>query len=264
MGWARLDDGFHDHPKLIGLPLDAVGLYTLALTWAHRHKGASSGLMGHIPADLPTRLAGSKGKALAAKLEAHQLWDSEPGLGGWVIHDFCDYLPAADKPSTAAEVSAARSEAGRHGARARWGDKSKASDRPVDRQADSKLPSDLDGKPMPPTRPDPTQEKNTPSSAVADAAFAAFWSAYPRKVGKDAARKVWARRVRSTAADEITAGAARMAADPNLPEKEFIPHPATWLTRGGWDDEAFPARSEQQPRWAQPASEQAEYWGEGA
>jgi hypothetical protein len=160
MAWARLDDGFHDHPKLIGLPLEAVGLWTLSLTWAHRHHGVSSGLFGHIPADLPQRLGGNRGRKLAALLELHKLWDVEQGLGGWVIHDYVDYLPASEKPTTASQVRKARSDAGKAGARARWGEGKPDGE---EWQDDSNLPdqshSSANGKSMPPnpnpTRPEP-------------------------------------------------------------------------------------------------------------
>jgi hypothetical protein len=161
MGWARIDDGFHDHPKLIGLPLEAVGLWTLALTWAHRHHGVSFGLFGHLPADLPVRLGGAKGKKLADMLTRHGLWDTEPNLGGWVIHDYIDYLPASEKPTTASEVRKARSEAGKRGAKAKW-DKAKAET--SDWQDDGNLPeqshSSANGKTMPPN-PNPTRPSFT-------------------------------------------------------------------------------------------------------
>jgi hypothetical protein len=38
-----------------------------------------------------------------------------------------------------------------------------------------------------------------------------------------------------------------MAHDPNLPDEQFIPHPATWLNAGGWDDPPFPSRIESRP-----------------
>lgn len=75
-----------------------------------------------------------------------------------------------------------------------------------------------------------------------DAEFDEFWKLYPRKVGKDDARRVFAgmiRKKRATPAEIIT-GAARLASDPNLPgpdRKSFIPHPSTWLHRAGWEDE---------------------------
>lgn len=160
MGWARIDDSFHDHPKLIGLSLEALGLWVKCLTWAHRHHGSGTP-MGHIPPELPQMFAGSRGKKLSEELSARALWDRDLDLGGWNIHDYIDYLPAAERPSTASDVSKARSEAGKRGAAARW-------DKANESQADSKLPSDdmasTDGKPMPPnpTRPD----EETSSSGI--------------------------------------------------------------------------------------------------
>lgn len=74
--------------------------------------------------------------------------------------------------------------------------------------------------------------------------FDEFWSLVPRKVGKDKARSAYAAAVKR-AGDEQTVidGMRRFATDPNLPEKQFIPHPTTWLTRGGWDDEPLPPRN---------------------
>jgi hypothetical protein len=73
--------------------------------------------------------------------------------------------------------------------------------------------------------------------------FDDFWAPYPRKVGKDDARKAWEKAVKVRKVDPtvIVAGAKRFAADPHLPAKQFIPHPSTWLARGGWQDEPCPA-----------------------
>jgi hypothetical protein len=77
-----------------------------------------------------------------------------------------------------------------------------------------------------------------------DQHFDVFWEAYPRKVGKDDARKVWDRKRKQVATQVILDGAQRLAEDPNLPEdRKFIPHPTTWLARGGWDDEPLPPRN---------------------
>jgi hypothetical protein len=70
--------------------------------------------------------------------------------------------------------------------------------------------------------------------------FDDFWIAYPRKIGKQDARKAW---------EKINPGAALVSAmlttieefkhsDQWLRDKgQFIPHPATWLRQGRWDDE---------------------------
>lgn len=69
--------------------------------------------------------------------------------------------------------------------------------------------------------------------------FAEFWDSYPRKVGKAAAERAFAKcDVKFLA----IAGARRLANDPNLPEMQFIPHPTTWLNRAGWEDDPLPPR----------------------
>jgi hypothetical protein len=78
-----------------------------------------------------------------------------------------------------------------------------------------------------------------------DDGFAAFWAVYPRTVGKEAARKAYAKAAARVGALTVVAGAERFRDDPNLPPKEearFIPHPATWLNQGRWDDEPLPPR----------------------
>lgn len=74
-----------------------------------------------------------------------------------------------------------------------------------------------------------------------DQAFEDFWIIYPRKVEKLAAKRAFVK-AWSSFGQVVTDGAKRMAADPNLPPKQFIPHPATWLNGGGWDSEPYPER----------------------
>lgn len=89
--------------------------------------------------------------------------------------------------------------------------------------------------------------------------FDEFWDAYPRKVGKKKARAKFAAAIKAAGdAQRVIDGALRLAADPNLPEKQFIPHPTTWLERGGWDDEPLPARS--LPRQVPQRKSEAEQW----
>jgi hypothetical protein len=85
--------------------------------------------------------------------------------------------------------------------------------------------------------PDGVTERQKPQTL--DEAFAEFWDAYPRKVGKQDARKVWDQQRRKTDPAVILAGVIRYRDDPNRTAK-FTAHPATWLRRGGWDDEPLP------------------------
>lgn len=67
--------------------------------------------------------------------------------------------------------------------------------------------------------------------------FEEFWTAYPRKVGKGAARKVWAKAVKAAGGNprRIVEAAATFALDPNR-EEAYTPHPSTWLNAERWDD----------------------------
>jgi len=71
--------------------------------------------------------------------------------------------------------------------------------------------------------------------------FAEFWGLYPRKVSKPAALKAWVKATKKTPPEIILAGERRlMVEDPNRPELQFIPHPATWLNAGRWEDGPYP------------------------
>lgn len=69
--------------------------------------------------------------------------------------------------------------------------------------------------------------------------FEEFWSHYPRRVGKLAARRAYERARKSARCDEILAGVMRYRM--RMPDEErFRPHPATWLNQGRWMDEETP------------------------
>jgi hypothetical protein len=72
--------------------------------------------------------------------------------------------------------------------------------------------------------------------------FSEFWQVYPRRSGKQAAKKAFVIACKQVGVDVVLDGARRFAKDPYLPVKQFIPHPATWLNQGRWDDEPLPPR----------------------
>jgi hypothetical protein len=71
--------------------------------------------------------------------------------------------------------------------------------------------------------------------------FSNFYSVYPRRVGKESAKRAFLKASKRVDPEAIVVAAEKLAGDPNLPEKQFIPHPATWLNRDGWEDEPYPA-----------------------
>jgi hypothetical protein len=85
MSWAKLDDGFHSHPKILACSLEAVGLYGLALSWA-----SSQETDGRVPAAAARHL--SRGcDALVDELVRSHLWECD--AEGFTIHDFLLYNP---------------------------------------------------------------------------------------------------------------------------------------------------------------------------
>ena len=85
------------------------------------------------------------------------------------------------------------------------------------------------------------REEVIPQAALEDL-FSEFWKIYPRKVEKLAAKKALLAALKVADPQTILDGARRYAADPNLPEKQFVPHPSTWLNAGRWEDEPLPER----------------------
>ena len=140
MAWARIDDKFSDHPKVLGCDLAAIGLWTLCLTWA-RGQGSD----GLIPASLPRRF-GDKGKA-TAQLVKTGLWEASGD--GWVIHSYSDYGP----PRSHEEASASGSK----GAAKRWHADSSSHAEPL-ANGGSRAESAL-GNPKPKPVPGPVREK---------------------------------------------------------------------------------------------------------
>jgi hypothetical protein len=75
---------------------------------------------------------------------------------------------------------------------------------------------------------------------VEDAAFDTFWAAYPRQVGKDAARAAW--RKRNPTSELVTQILAALEWQRRSDQwirdgGRFVPNPATWLNQGRWQDE---------------------------
>lgn len=88
--------------------------------------------------------------------------------------------------------------------------------------------------------------KSMSATSADDSDFDRFYGAYPRKIGKRKAHAAYRSAIKRTNADTILAAACQLRDDPNLPDKQFIPHPATWLNRDGWNDEPPPPKESKQ------------------
>ena len=108
--------------------------------------------------------------------------------------------------------------------------------------------------PEPELEPQPEADSRSKRPPRSSAGFDEFWATYPKKVGKKDARKAWA-----AAKDKPPVAAVveavevlKYSAQWRDQSGRFVPNPATWLRRGGWDDEIAP----QQDRERATVSEQ--------
>jgi len=95
MAWARIETGFRDHPKIVGLSDVAFRTWVLGLLYAVEHL-----TNGAVP-----RAVAYDRKA-ASELIAAGLWDTSDG--GWQMHDFLEYQPSADQVRSQREAARKR------------------------------------------------------------------------------------------------------------------------------------------------------------
>ena len=87
--------------------------------------------------------------------------------------------------------------------------------------------------------PETSPERESPSAADVKNAFEEWWPHYPKRVSKGAARKAYARIIKSKLAtvEQLKLGAMRYAVNVTGHDPKFIKHPATWLNGECWLDE---------------------------
>ena len=135
----------------------------------------------------------------------------------------------------------------RRAAKARWGfaespstppseDKDKDKDKETSIACSMLVASTLEDKPNSKAPTDgPADVYGAPSAL----GFAAFWEAYPRKVGKQDALRAWKKsKTRPDVSIVLEAVVKQRASEDWQKEKgRFIPNPATWINGGRWDDQ---------------------------
>ena len=88
--------------------------------------------------------------------------------------------------------------------------------------------------------------------------FEEVWAAYPRKVGKGDARRAWKKiRPDPELSKRMIETLKKMARCEQWTRDggQFIPHPATWLNREGWEDEPEIAKPKVEPRQITPCAD---------
>ena len=81
------------------------------------------------------------------------------------------------------------------------------------------------------------EKESTPHTPKRGAGFDQFWTSYPKKVGKEAAKKAFDR-VNVPVETLLAAIERQKCSDQWSRDKgRYIPNPATWLNQGRWEDE---------------------------
>ncbi|MDQ5860655.1 MAG: hypothetical protein M3536_00120 [Actinomycetota bacterium] len=83
-----------------------------------------------------------------------------------------------------------------------------------------------------------TEDKSSTRPADAEAEFAQWYSAYPRKIDKGHARTAFKAARKKTDLDTLVKAAEQFALHSRGTEPKFLAYPATWLNGERWEDEA--------------------------
>ena len=72
-----------------------------------------------------------------------------------------------------------------------------------------------------------------------DESLETFWKAYPRRIGKNALKRAWAKAKDKPSIETLLAALEKHKASEQWKKESgrYIPHPATWINQGRWHDE---------------------------
>lgn len=236
--YVKVLDNLEDHPRWLEVSPAGVGLWVLALGYCGRN--LTDGL---FPAGKLRRWGVSAEDPAVAELLTAGRWHGpghecgdcpEVPAGQMYVHAYLEHQRSRAEVEA---LSAKRAEAGRRGGSAR-------STKQVAEQTAS-TGKQAEAKGTPTTEADTKKDSPARARAAAYAAdFETWWETYPHKVGKAAAAKAYekARRTAGVDADTLMAGLSNATAVwvAERRERQFIPHPATWLNQGRWDDDVTP------------------------
>lgn len=235
--WGKLYGSLHGSPEWRAATKTARALWATALSWCIDQEGQD----GDIPAHMLRTLDGTVTEVEC--LVRVGLWEVVDG--GWHFHNYERRQRTKERIRADREADAERQRRARSRRESRRDTPvtpgmSHASRVEESREEKRTTTTTDSSSPATPATP--------PGQHVRDGLFDIFWAAYPRKVGKATARRAFDAAIRRAGRPTLVIeGARRLATDPNLPEREFIPHPPTWLNRDGWEDEPLPARTNGRP-----------------
>lgn len=216
--FVRLETSFWTHRKTMRLRalIGDAALWLPPRLWCYAAQNQPDGdFSKYLPAEFAMILAYlGDAQALLEALQQAGFLDGMQ-IHGWPEHNGYH------------EVYAERAK---KAANARWGNEKKRKERR--------------GKGEEKRREEQAQSSIASSNAQASS-FEEFWQSYPRRVGKADAERAFDKHDCAKLLPQILTAIrkCKISADWTKDAGQFIPHPATWLNRRGWDDELLPARN---------------------
>jgi hypothetical protein len=220
MAWLRIDDRVRTHPKIVLVGPAGAWFWFCGICYCREHLTDGFIPKGMLPSLAPG-VTGRQAATLAAALVNTRLWHSVDH--GYQIHDFLDWNPSKAEVlvQRLSDKDRKRTERGRtdgqtpESSHAHAGVRARASSSGIGPAVSSE------------------------ESARETGDFDHFWESYPRRVGKDAARKAFERRSGDATLEAILAAleAQKASAQWQRDGGRYVPHPATWLNQGRWQDE---------------------------
>lgn len=215
----KVHNGLPEHPKVVDLSDRAFR--NLIELWCYSSRNLTDGLVKKRQADkiLTTK---TRQELLNARLmELHP--------DGVQMHDYLLHQMSKDE---VADLHVSRSEAGRKGGLAKANSLASATAgaSPGSRSkhlADKDVDKDVDKK----------EHTRKRVALDTDPHFTEFWSVYPRRIGKGAAKTAWPTALKKAEPVDIILGAKSFAVCCQGQDQNFIPYPATWLNAERWADE---------------------------
>lgn len=254
-GWAKLHNSLWSDRKWMRASLAARGLWTSAVSYSNAMR-----TYGRIDGHLLALFQGTP--ELAAELVEVGLWDVDGD--GWQVHDWEQHQTSRQH---AEEVSAKRAAAGRKGGKAPRANRTESPRNSNDKQfakhseANASTPKqEEEGEgeeepttPLPPegellATPEPSTRKR--AAFVYPDAFERFWSVWPKPGDtKRTAHTAWEKATRGSSrrparitVEALQTAVEAYAADPHLPEPQYIPAASTWLNQDRWENGPLPPR----------------------
>ena len=254
MVWVKIDDHYDEHPKIAQAGPLCVALWLAGLAYCNRNltdgfiPWSIAQTLVHwqyvepdgrlISIDVGCGMSGDEvsSNAVISRLVDVGLWEEvtdgtdakHPRVSGYRIHDYGDFQPSKEQVLRERELTAAR--VSKFKAKKRLGNAQGNAVSNAPGNAQVTLP------PVPVPVPNKKQEPPIVPQGGLNG-FDEFWTIYPKKIGKGAARKAWVKLHPPLEAVLSSLKQQRKCEQWTRNRGQFIPNPSTWLNQERWTDE---------------------------